>query len=210
MVIQLLRPGETPTCYIYAVSHPLRAVPLPLVLASQSPRRRELLTTAGILFTVRAREVEEVRAAGEDPDAYVRRLAYAKADAAWEGRDEIVLGADTVVVLDRQVLEKPRDAADARSMLRLLSGREHIVITGICLRHPGGVQVDSSATRVRFASLTDPEIDAYVASGEPMDKAGGYAIQGLASKFVDRVEGCYFNVIGLPLSQVYRYLKTLE
>ena len=185
-------------------------MPLPLILASQSPRRRELLTTAGILFTVRAREVEEIRAPGEAPDAYVRRLARAKAEAAWEGRDEIVLGADTVVVLGQEVLEKPRDAADARAMLRLLSGREHTVITGICLRHPGGVQVDSSATRVRFAPLTDAEIDAYVVSGEPMDKAGGYAIQGLASKFVERVEGCYFNVIGLPLSQVYRYLKSLE
>ncbi|MBZ5676874.1 MAG: Maf family protein [Acidobacteriia bacterium] len=185
-------------------------MPLPLILASQSPRRRELLATAGILFTVRAREVEEVRATGEAADAYVRRLAYAKAEAAWEDREEIVLGADTVVVLGQEVLEKPRDAADARAMLRLLAGREHTVITGICLRHPGGVQVDSTATRVHFAPLTDAEIDAYVASGEPMDKAGAYAIQGLASKFVERVEGCYFNVIGLPLSQVYRYLKTLE
>jgi septum formation protein len=181
-----------------------------LILASQSPRRRELLSTAGIPFTVRAREVEEIRASGEPPDAYARRLARAKAEAAWEDRDEIVLGADTIVVLDQSVLEKPRDAADARTMLRSLSGREHTVITGICLRHPGGVQVDSSATRVRFAPLTDAEIDDYVATGEPMDKAGAYAIQGLASKFVECVEGCYFNVIGLPLSQVYRYLKSLE
>jgi septum formation protein len=185
-------------------------VPLPLILASQSPRRRELLSTAGIPFTVRAREVEEIRAPDEPPEAYARRLARAKADAAWEDRDEIVLGADTIVVLDQSVLEKPRDAADARAMLRSLSGREHTVITGICLRHPGGVEVDSSATRVRFTPLTDAEIDGYVATGEPMDKAGAYAIQGLASKFVERVEGCYFNVIGLPLSQVYRYWKTLE
>ena len=159
---------------------------------------------------MRAREVEEIRAPGEPPDAYARRLARAKAEAAWEDRDEIVLGADTIVVLDQSVLEKPRDAADARAMLRHLAGREHTVITGICLRHPGGVQVDSSATRVRFTPLTDAEIDAYVATGEPMDKAGAYAIQGLASKFVERIEGCYFNVIGLPLSQVYRYLKSLE
>ena len=185
-------------------------VPLPLVLASQSPRRRELLSTAGIPFTLRVREVEEIRAPGEPPDDYARRLARAKAEAAWEGRDEIVLGADTIVVLDQQVLEKPRDAADARAMLQRLSGREHTVITAICLRHPAGVQVDSTATRVGFAPLTAGEIDAYVATGEPMDKAGGYAIQGLASKFVERVEGCYFNVIGLPLSQVYRYLKILE
>jgi nucleoside triphosphate pyrophosphatase len=185
-------------------------VPLPLVLASQSPRRRELLSTAGIRFTVRAREVEEIRAPGEPPDAYARRLARAKAEAAWEDRDEIVLGADTIVVLDQAVLEKPRDEADARTMLRRLAGREHTVITGICLRHPGGIEVDSSATRVRFTLLTEAEIDAYAASGEPMDKAGAYAIQGLASKFVECVEGCYFNVIGLPLSQVYRYLKSLE
>lgn len=217
MAFQLLWPSETTACYIYAVSLPLSAVSLPpgpvrlpLVLASQSPRRRELLDVAGIPFTVRVREVEEMRAPGEAPEAYVRRLAHAKAEAAWEDRDEIVLGADTIVVLEQSVLEKPRDAADARSMLRLLAGREHTVITGICLRHPGGVEVDSSATRVRFAPLTDAEIDAYVATGEPMDKAGAYAIQGLASKFVESIEGCYFNVIGLPLSQVYRYLKSLE
>ena len=183
---------------------------LPLVLASQSPRRRELLTTAGIPFTIRAREVEEIRAPGELPNAYARRLARAKAEAAWEDGDEIVLGADTIVVLDQSVLEKPRDAADARTMLLSLAGREHTVITGICLRHPGGVEVDSSATRVRFTPLTDAEIDEYVATGEPMDKAGAYAIQGLASRFVEGIEGCYFNVIGLPLSQVYRYLKSLE
>jgi len=189
-------------------------VPLPLILASQSPRRRELLATAGILFTVRVREVEEIRAPGELPDAYVRRLAHAKAEAAWEDRAEIVLGADTIVVLGdvlgQYVLEKPRDAADARAMLGRLAGREHTVITGICLRHPRGSQIDSSTTRVRFSPLTDDEIDAYVATGEPMDKAGAYGIQGLASKFVERVDGCYFNVIGLPLSQVYRYLKLLE
>ena len=183
---------------------------LPLVLASQSPRRRELLATAGIPYTVRVSDVEEIRAPSELPDAYVRRLARDKAEAAWQGRAEIVLGADTVVVLGQEVLEKPRDGADARGMLRRLAGREHVVITGICLRHPGGVIIDSSATRVCFTPLTDAEIDEYVASGEPMDKAGAYAIQGLASKFVDRIEGCYFNVIGLPLSQVYRYLKLLE
>jgi septum formation protein len=185
-------------------------VPLPLVLASQSPRRRELLATAGIPFTIRVKEVEEIRAPGEPPEAYVHRLARAKADAAWENRNEIVLGADTIVVLGQQVFEKPRDADDARAMLRRLAGRDHTVITGICLRHPGGIEVDSSATLVRFTPMTEPEIDAYVATGEPIDKAGAYAIQGFASKFIERVEGCYFNVIGLPLSQVYRYLKTLE
>jgi len=187
-----------------------QVVRLSLVLASQSPRRRELLATAGIPFTVRVADVQEIRAPGEPPDSYARRLARAKAESVWEGRDEIVLGADTIVVLGQDVLEKPRDAADARLMLQRRAGREHVVITGICLRHPGGVEIDSSATRVRFSALTAAEIDAYVGTGEPMDKAGAYAIQGLASKFVEHIEGCYFNVIGLPLSRVYRYLKTLE
>ena len=159
---------------------------------------------------IRARDVEEILTPGETPDQYARRLARAKAEAAWENRDEIVLGADTIVVLEQKVLEKPRDDADARRMLESLSGREHTVITGICLRHPRGIEVDSVSTRVRFAPLTGAEIDAYVTSGEPHDKAGAYAIQGLASKFVERIDGCYFNVIGLPLSQVYRYLKSLE
>jgi len=119
------------------------------------------------------------------------------------------LGADTIVVVDDQVLEKPVDPEDASAMLRLLSGREHNVITGICLLHRDGAIVDHSATEVRFARLTEPEIADYVASGEPFDKAGAYAIQGLASKFVESVNGCYFNVMGLPLSLVYRYWKSL-
>jgi septum formation protein len=180
-----------------------------LILASQSPRRRELLATAGFRFTVRSRPVEEIRAAGEAPVDYVKRLARAKVEAVWERKEEIVLGADTVVVLDGRVLEKPADASEARSMLRALSGREHTVITGICLRHAGGEVVDSESTRVRFVPLDEDEIGDYVSSGEPMDKAGAYAIQGLASKFVERIEGCYFNVMGLPLALVYRHLKTL-
>jgi septum formation protein len=180
-----------------------------LVLASQSPRRRELLAVAGFRFSVRVKPVEELHQAGEAPVDYVRRLARAKAEAAWERADEIVLGADTTVAIDDQVLEKPLDADDARAMLRLLSGREHTVITGICLRHRDGVIVDHSATQVRFAPLTESEIVEYVASGEPFDKAGAYAIQGLASKFVESVNGCYFNVMGLPLSLVYRHWKSL-
>jgi septum formation protein len=155
------------------------------------------------------RPVEEVRRAGEAPETYVRRLAEAKAEAAWEDADEIVLGADTIVVLDQEVLEKPRDLADARRMLTLLSGREHSVITGICVRHSKGREVDHVSTAVRFLPLTSEEIDAYIASGEPMDKAGAYAIQGLASKFVERIDGCFFNVVGLPVSRVYRYLQAL-
>ena len=158
---------------------------------------------------MRVKPVEEVRRAGESPVDYARRLAQAKAEAAWESADEIVLGADTVVVIDERVLEKPADAADARGMLRLLSGREHTVITGICLLHRDGMIVDHSATQVRFAPLTESEIAAYVASAEPFDKAGAYAIQGLASKFVESVDGCYFNVMGLPLSLVYHHWKSL-
>jgi septum formation protein len=162
------------------------------------------------MFTVRVRPVEEIRGAGETAEAYVRRLAREKAEAAWEHREEIVLGADTVVVLEQEVLEKPRDQADARDMLTRLSGREHAVITGFCLRHPTGAEIASESTRVYFAELDAAEIDEYVASGEPLDKAGAYAIQGLASKFVRRVDGCFFNVVGLPVSHVYRYLKQLQ
>ncbi len=180
-----------------------------LVLASQSPRRSELLRMAGFSFRVRVRPVPEVRAAHEDPREYAMRLAREKAEAAWEGAREIVLGADTIVVLGELVLEKPAHAAEARSMLAALSGREHTVITGICLRHSGGAVVEHESTRVHFAELEATEIDAYVASGEPMDKAGAYAIQGLASKFVDRIEGCYFNVMGLPVARVYRHWKAL-
>lgn len=158
---------------------------------------------------MRVRPVEEVHRADESPVDYARRLAQAKAEAAWQSADEIVLGADTIVVIGDQVLEKPADANDARAMLRRLSGREHMVITGICLRHRDRVIVDHSSTQVRFAPLAESEIAEYVASGEPFDKAGAYAIQGLASKFVESVRGCHFNVMGLPLSLVYRHWKAL-
>ena len=181
-----------------------------LVLASQSPRRSELLHLAGFTFRVRSRPVPEVRAAGEAPRDYAVRLAREKAEAAWEGRDEVVLGADTIVVLGDRVLEKPADHAEARGMLAALSGRSHTVITGICLRHPHGAIAGSESTEVHFAELDAAEIAAYVASGEPMDKAGAYGIQGLASKFVERIEGCYFNVMGLPLARVYTHWKSLE
>jgi septum formation protein len=185
------------------------------ILASQSPRRRELLATAGFDFEVRVRPVAEVRQPEESPVDYVRRLAREKAHAAWEKLDEVVLGADTVVVLHDdllgdQVLEKPADEDDAREMLRMLSGREHTVITGICLRHAAGAIVDHAETAVRFTEMTDGEIEAYVRSGEPTDKAGAYAIQGLASKFIERIDGCYFNVVGLPVSLVYKYWKLLR
>lgn len=180
-----------------------------LILASQSPRRQEILTNAGIPFILRVSGVEETRVAGELPADYVRRLARAKAEAVDCDPGDIVLGADTVVVVGDQVLEKPADEEDAQRMLRLLSGRDHRVLTGICLRRQEGIVVDLSETVVRFAPLSDEEIEGYVASGEPMDKAGAYAIQGLASRFVERIEGCYFNVVGLPISLVYRHLSSL-
>jgi septum formation protein len=181
-----------------------------LVLASQSPRRKELLTTAGFEFTVRSRPVEEKRGLDESPRNYVLRLAREKAEAAWEERDEVVLGADTVVVLGDLVLEKPKDSADAQSMLRRLSGRQHTVITGICMRNQLGPHSGCESTIVKFAELNEDEISDYVRSGEPMDKAGAYAIQGLASKFVERLDGCFFNVMGLPLALVYRHWKLLR
>jgi septum formation protein len=180
-----------------------------LILASQSPRRKELLKRAGFKFTVRPSPVEEIRHLGEAPVEYARRLAREKAHAAWERLEEVVIGADTIVVVGDYVLEKPTDSADARAMLQMLSGREHVVITGICLRHAGGAIVDHAETTVRFVEMTDPEIADYVASGEPMDKAGAYAIQGRASKFVEKIDGSYDNVVGLPVSLVYRHLKLL-
>ena len=181
-----------------------------LILASTSPRRRELLTQAGLPFTVRARSVEEIHAPGEDPKVYVMRLARAKADAAFETGDEIVLAADTTVVLDGRLLEKPHRPAAAKAMLRALSCREHTVHTGICLLHRNQAIVDCATTEVSFVALDEKEIDDYVASGDPMDKAGAYGIQGLASKFVDRIDGCFFNVMGLPLALVYKHLKALK
>ena len=175
-----------------------------LILASQSPRRRQILERAGIPFEVRFADVPEQIMAGEAPRDYVLRLSQEKASAV-EG--DLVLGADTVVVADEHVLEKPRDAADARRMLHLLRGREHSVLTGVCLRKGMEVQNIAAETRVHFVEMTDAEVDEYVASGEPMDKAGAYAIQGLASKFIDRVNGDYLNVVGLPVSLVYAMLR---
>jgi len=178
-----------------------------LILASQSPRRRELLERAGLSFAVRVAGIEEVRAGDEPPEMYVERLARDKALAIHAGQDDWVLAADTTVVIDHHVLEKPDSVEDARRMLALLSGRWHEVMTGVSLRRGTRAWSAVETTRVRFIPLTAAEIEAYVASGEPMDKAGAYAIQGLASKFVDRVEGCYFNVVGLPVARVFALLK---
>ena len=181
-----------------------------LVLASKSPRRQQILRDAGVPFGVRSADVEEEREPDESPVDYVRRLAEEKAHAVPMYASETVLAADTVVVIDGEVLEKPSSETDAARMLGLLSGREHEVITGICLRTITRTIIDTATTRVHFVLLTHKEIEAYVATGEPMDKAGGYAIQGLASKFIDRIEGCYFNVVGLPVALVYRHLKELR
>jgi len=181
---------------------------LRIVLASGSPRRGEILSNAGIAYVRQIpAEIDETPAPGEAPRDYVMRLAREKASAIPADSQRIVLGADTTVVVEGAILGKPSSAADAARMLRLLSGRMHEVITGICLRSARGEVMDAASTRVWFTSLSGPEIDAYVASGEPMDKAGAYGIQGLASKFVTRIEGCYFNVMGLPVSLVYTHLR---
>jgi septum formation protein len=181
-----------------------------IVLASASPRRAELLRAAGFDFIVRPADVDESPEPGEDARALVRRVASAKA-AAVEGDDpaDIVLGADTVVVLDGVILGKPRDDREAAAMLSRLSGRAHDVLTGIALRQGPRLVVEVEETRVFFADIGEDEIARYVASGEPSDKAGAYGIQGRASRFVTRVEGSYTNVVGLPIAALYLTLKAL-
>lgn len=177
-----------------------------LILASKSPRRQEILRQAGLPFAVRAPQVEEVREPGEPPEAYVRRLSRQKAEAVTRRAGEIVLAADTIVVVEGTVLEKPADQADAERMLTLLSGRAHEVLTGIFLLGEGLEVSDLARTVVRFVTMQPAEIKAYAASGEPDDKAGAYAIQGLACKYIAGIEGCYFNVVGLPIARVYHHL----
>ncbi|MBM3785668.1 MAG: septum formation inhibitor Maf [Acidobacteria bacterium] len=178
-----------------------------LVLASQSPRRREILSHAGIPFIVRAAEVDESVLPGEAPQSYVRRLATAKAAAVPIQDGETVLAADTTVVVDNQILGKPDGDADAARMLRLLSGRSHEVVTGICLRRGMQLIIDAAVTEVVFSPLSDEQIRDYISTGEPQDKAGAYGIQGLAARYIERIDGCYFNVVGLPVSLVWRHLQ---
>lgn len=180
-----------------------------LILASASPRRHELLLAAGIPHEVRPTSIPERAEPGEPPLNFVRRLAAEKAAGILCDAGNVVLGADTIVCIESQVLGKPSDDRDACRMLRLLSGREHWVHTGICLRSKDRLISDAASTIVRFAELTEAEIDEYVRTGEPEDKAGAYAIQGRASKFIVSIDGCYHNVVGLPVSLVYRHLKTL-
>ena len=179
-----------------------------IVLASSSPRRAELLRNAGIQFALSPVDVPEVRRHQEWPEDFVRRLASEKAAVAFaKYRDKFVLGADTVVIVEGQMLGKPKDAQDASRMLRLLSGGSHLVTTGVSLRGPNIEDTRAETTRVSFTLLTEAEIAEYVATGEPMDKAGAYGIQGIASRWVTHLDGCYFNVMGLPVPLVYRMLR---
>ena len=186
---------------------------MPIVLASASPRRQELLKNAGISFVVRPANIDEVQDTGEGSLHFAERMARDKARAIYASDPEsVVLGADTIVVARDQVLGKPTDAADAVRMLRLLCNRQHFVITSVCLlgTDSEGTEfedVRSEKTAVHFAALTDAEIRDYVATGEPMDKAGAYAIQGGASRWISKIEGDYNNVVGLPVDLVRRMLR---
>jgi len=193
-----------------------------LILASASPRRQELLRTAGIPFTVQAGNIDETPLPGEVPRKCVERLARDKALSISPDRpDDYLLGADTIVVVNELILGKPRDDADAARMLRLLSGRTHQVITGVCVVKPRDIrqsthfseattQIDSAITLVTMSNISEDEIRDYIATGEPRDKAGAYAIQGIASRWIPRIEGDYSNVVGLPVALVYRMLRELE
>jgi septum formation protein len=179
-----------------------------LVLASASPRRRELLRNAGISFVVQAADIDETVLAGEAPRECAERLAREKALAVWRTRPEdVVLGADTIVVVDELILGKPIDADDAIRMLRLLSGRGHRVITGVAVASENALITASETTFVTMCEISDEEIREYVATREPMDKAGAYAIQGRAARWIPRIEGDYSNVVGLPVALVYGMLR---
>jgi nucleoside triphosphate pyrophosphatase len=179
-----------------------------LVLASKSPRRRELLLAAGIDCEVVEVDVEETLERLEPPGDHVRRLATEKAAAGFARHpDRVVLAADTIVLVSGEIMGKPRDDRDATRMLRILSGREHEVLTGVALVSKRQTVVEVARSRVWFSPLSEREIADYVASGEPRDKAGAYAIQGRGSRFVDRIQGSYSNVVGLPVALVYRLLK---
>lgn len=185
-----------------------------LVLASASPRRQDLLRSAGISFTVQPADIDETPREGELAAACAERLAREKALAIAKSRPrDLVLGADTVVVADDLMLAKPVDAEDAVRMLRRLSGRVHQVITGVCIAGPAGktekceLTTASETTLVTFDELSESDIRDYVATGEPMDKAGAYAIQGIAARWIPRIEGDYSNVVGLPIALVFRMLR---
>src|SRR4051794_11789147 len=183
-----------------------------LILASASPRRAELLRSAGIPFTVDVADIAEDAKEGESPVHHAERLAQEKAEVvAKRNPGKVVLGADTIVVVDDEIMGKPRDAADAVRMLSQLSGRSHEVITGVCVAflETGNRKLEtrSERTTVHFEPLSSNDIDAYIATGEPMDKAGAYAIQGIASRWINKIEGDYANVVGLPVALVWKVLQ---
>jgi septum formation protein len=181
---------------------------LMLILASSSPRRAELLRAAGIDFTIRAAGVDETVRPGESPRDYVLRLSRDKARAVLQD-GELALGADTTVVVNGKIIGKPADAEEAGRMLRSLSGQWHEVLTGVTLARADRVISAVSSTRVKFAEISDAEIEWYVSTGEPMDKAGAYAIQGHASLFVESIEGSYSNVVGLPMRLTYQLAQEM-
>lgn len=185
----------------------------PLILASASPRRSEILETVGWSFTKMPVDIDESLKADETPEQYVERLALEKAEAiAYQLQSGLVLGADTTVVIESEVLAKPLDDKDAFRMLSLLSGRWHEVLTGVALVRAGENKKSIKAlerTRVKFAILTDEEIEHYISTKEPMDKAGAYAIQGRASLFIEKIEGDYWNIVGLPIRLVYELSKKI-
>ena len=188
-----------------------------LILASASPRRAEILRNAGFTFEVQPAHVDETLLPGEPAEAYVRRVATAKAAAAAKSLEAnasraVVIGADTVVVVDGRILGKPADAGHARRMLRLLSGRDHDVLTGLSfLTMPAGAEtVHVESTRVSFLPLSDEDIEDYLLTGEPFDKAGAYGIQGIGGRFISRVQGCYFNVMGLPIARTIALLAEAQ
>lgn len=181
-----------------------------LVLASASPRRKEILQNAGIPFIVHAADIPEIPDENETPKAYSERLAYEKAKTvSTQQPNNWILGADTIVIVENAILGKPCDKADAVRMLRLLADNTHVVMTAVCLVSPGNTTSDlrTETTRVVMEKISDAAIQEYVETGEPMDKAGAYAIQGRASRWISRIEGDYFNVVGLPVSLVYRMLQ---
>ena len=186
-----------------------------LILASGSPRRAEILNFVGWEFEKRVADIDETNLPDEKPDDYVQRLAREKAEAiAVYYEDALVLGADTIVVIDKQIIGKPKDLDDARRMLRLLSGKRHEVFTGVALvkketeLNPKSI-VDLQKTAVKFAELSDEEIEFLVEKGEPLDKAGAYAVQAQAALFIEEIEGDYWNVVGLPVNLVYRLMQEI-
>ena len=186
------------------------AASVDLVLASASPRRADLLRQLGVTFSQQATDIDESGLADESPEEYVSRLAREKAHACagMLNSDCVpILAADTCVVLDGQILSKPADAMDVLAILARLSGREHRVLTAVCLLHSGQLSECLTQTRVQFRNLQRTQVEAYIASGEPFNKAGAYAIQGLAAAFVDSINGSYSGVVGLPLAQTWQLLQ---